>query len=299
VDNLYAGLAGATLVRDHFDLGRDVIVSRTYAHFMAPFLMAFSPASPGKPHPAPWKPARGGLGIDITAELSLPATTRLEHIDHLNAIWWIVALLRLKATSSLFVPVISNERFASIPIVEQEPELMPIEIYPRLFASDRSANSAVTFEDLQWLADNWEASSKLLRNEDFNVAFQAVDSSLWNASPALALVSVWGALERLFSFSTQELSFRVSAHIAAYLEMPGRGRHKCFEHVKGLYNHRSKAAHGSVAKDALTAYQETFAIARRVLLRMIESRKVPDKRELEANLFGDPFWIDDVGATAH
>ena len=53
---------------------------------MAPFLMAFAPASPGKPHPAPWKPANGGLAIDINAELFLPAACKLEHLDRLNTI---------------------------------------------------------------------------------------------------------------------------------------------------------------------------------------------------------------------
>jgi hypothetical protein len=38
----------------------------------------------------------------------------------------------------------------------------------------------------------------------------------------------------------------------------------------------------------LRPYAETYGIARRVLLRMIEFRHVPDKKELEADLFGDP-----------
>jgi hypothetical protein len=64
----------------------------------------------------------------------------------------------------------------------------------------------------------------------------------------LGLVAVWGALERLFSPSHVELSFRVSANIAAYLELPGRGRYACFKKIKGLYEIRSKAAHGAVKR---------------------------------------------------
>ena len=51
--DLYAGLYGLILVPDTFDLGHGTVISRTYAHFMAPFMMAFAPAAPGKHHPGP------------------------------------------------------------------------------------------------------------------------------------------------------------------------------------------------------------------------------------------------------
>lgn len=39
--DLYAGVSGLELSEDSFDLGDGVIPSRTYAHLMAPFTMAF------------------------------------------------------------------------------------------------------------------------------------------------------------------------------------------------------------------------------------------------------------------
>ncbi len=48
-----------------------------------------------------------------------------------------------------------------------------------------------------------------------------------------------------------------------------------------------RPSHGIGDAD-LTAYSQSYAIAKRVLLKMIEGRHVPDKKELEANLFGDP-----------
>lgn len=292
VHDLWAGLSDFTLVPERFELGQGVIISQTYAHFMAPFLMAFSPAVPGRPHPAPWKSAKGGFSIDITAELFLPATCSLEHFDRLNTVWWIVALLRLKATPAVFAPVISSERFSSIPVIQEEPELWPMEIYTHRLMAERAPNRRIDLAELEWLKVHWQDASVLLAKEDFSIAFQAVDLSIWGSSPSLALVAVWGALERLFSASNQELSFRVSANIASYLEGPGRERYKCFKQVKALYDHRSKAAHGDSKAD-ITPYQETFAIARRVLLKMVETRHVPDKKELEARLFGDEMGITD------
>jgi hypothetical protein len=284
--DLYAGLAGVRLAPERFDLGEGVTISQTYAHFMAPFLMAFSPAPPGKPHPTPWRSAKGGYSIDITAEIFLPSTCKLEKIDRLNTIWWIVALLRLKATAGVYVPVVSSERFKSVALSKAKPELWPVEIHTHRLKAEIQTNPLLDISELEWLKSHWRESIGLLSNEDFNFAVQAVDGSICGSNPRLALVAVWGALERLFSANSQELSFRVSANIASYLEPPGGDRHKCFKHVKSLYNQRSKAAHGDGEPD-VNPYVETFSVAKRALLKMVEVRHVPSKTELEAGLFGD------------
>ena len=41
--DLYGGLAGGSLPVESYDMGSGVVFSRTYAHLMAPFMMAFSP----------------------------------------------------------------------------------------------------------------------------------------------------------------------------------------------------------------------------------------------------------------
>ena len=301
LQDLYAGLSDVMLLPERFELGEGVILSQTYAHLMAPFLMAFAPATAGKAHPAPWKPAAGGFSIDITAELFLPAAFHLEHLDRLNTIWWITALLRLKATALIYVPVISSDRFRSIPAIEQEPEFLPAEIFTHRILPENQLNPRLGTSELEWLRANWQESSTLLANEQFSNAFQAVDQSIWGRSPALALVAVWGGLEQLFSSSNQELSFRVSANIAAYLEPPGRERYKCFKKIRALYDHRSKAAHGDTRTNSTDSshYVESFGVARRVFLKMVETRHVPEKRELEGRLFGDEIGIVGSESTIH
>jgi hypothetical protein len=284
--DLYAGLCGVTLVPDRFEMGHGVVISRTYAHLFAPFTMAFSPAAPGGHHPGPWRSAKGGLALDLSAQLLLPATTSIPQVNRVNTIWWMAALLRLHTSTSISVPVISSDSIASIPNIEHEPELWPLEIHtPRLFPEDPQGRP-VDSPELEWLRDNWYEAAVLLENENFSQAFQAIDSSLWNHTPVLALVAVWGALERLFSPSAAELGFRVSSNIAAFLEPPGIARYALFKKVKSLYDSRSKAAHGS-GEAELAPYAETYSVARRALVKMVEARHVPDKKELEANLFAD------------
>jgi hypothetical protein len=189
--DLYAGLTGVKLVPEKFELGDGAVISQTYAHFMAPFLMAFAPALPGEPHPAPWKSAKGGFSIDISAELFLPSQCRLETIDRLNTIWWITALLRLKTTAGLYVPVISSERFSSIPSIQQEPELWPMEIHSHRLMAEYLTNPLLDISELQWLKNHWIEASNLLSNESFNFAMQAVDGSIWGSTARLAIVAVW------------------------------------------------------------------------------------------------------------
>ena len=58
---IFAGLSGGKLEVDSFEIGDGLVLSKTYAHLMAPMLMAFAPAPPGQPHPAPWKAAHEGF----------------------------------------------------------------------------------------------------------------------------------------------------------------------------------------------------------------------------------------------
>lgn len=283
--DLYGGLSGFVLVPERFELGQGVVISQTYAHLMAPFMMAFSPAIPGKHHPAPWKAAGGGLAIDISTELFVPAGCQAGNLDSLNTIWWITALLRLRATTTAFVPVVSSEKFSAIPSLKHEPQLFPMEVRRFPLRAEKEATREIALPELEWIKAHWERAAVLLTQDKFNTAFQAVDFSIWNSSPSLGLVALWGALERLFSENTQELSFRVSVNIASYLEEPGDERYKLFKQVKSLYDHRSQAAHGT-AKPDITPFQDTYGIARRILLKMIEKHHVPDKKELETYLFG-------------
>ena len=103
--------------------------------------------------------------------------------------------------------------------------------------------------------------------------------------PSLALVSLWGALENIFSPTKSELRFRLSALIASYLEAPGPKRLELQRHVARMYDARSTPGNGVVEDDAVVL-RDTFELLRRVIISIIDRRHVPSKEELEANLFG-------------
>lgn len=55
---LYGGFSGATLESDYFDLGHGIVLRKTYAYLMAPYIVAFTPSDAEGNVPAPWKTAK-------------------------------------------------------------------------------------------------------------------------------------------------------------------------------------------------------------------------------------------------
>ena len=93
--DIHAGLSGIEIDFKQLDLGNGLLLRQTYAHLMAPFLMAFGRPEPNKPHPAPWKAALGGLGLDITAELVIPRGVDTGSAHRVDAVRMINALIRM------------------------------------------------------------------------------------------------------------------------------------------------------------------------------------------------------------
>jgi hypothetical protein len=101
----------------------------------------------------------------------------------------------------------------------------------------------------------------------------------------LALLSLWEALEGMFSPAKTERKFRVSTNIASYLEPLGTPRMELRKRVGKPYDARSQAAHGGseLPKDAL---RDSYSLTKRVISKVIEENEVPDREKLDEALFG-------------
>lgn len=284
-DSLHAGIAGVRMSAERFDLGHGLVMQRTFAHFMAPFLMAFSPAERGKAHPGPWSAVSDGLGFDIHIQLYVPSSfDQTNFFDRLNTIWWITALIRLRGASCAHIPVIADRPFADIPSNWQDARMLPIEVLPRRLATE-AAIAELSDDDLQWLKDVWLSGGRLMdASTNFNDTFQALDSAGGMPNRAVALLAMWGALEHLFSPAKQELRYRVAANIAAYLDPPGPSRLTLHRQIMKLYDARSAVAHGTRLKSP-DAWSETYALANRILMKMLARNHIPSKEDLENELF--------------
>lgn len=294
---IYAGLSRARLEVEQYEIGHGVVLSRCFAHIFAPYMMAFAlPPRPGAPHPAPWKSASGGFAFDIQTQIYAPIESFPDPwFDRLTTVWWIVALLRLRVSPAIVVPVVSDMSFSEASTATREPLFWPIEMQagPLMVGSGGGPEASITSADLEWLRDHWIAAGTLMaKHKVFNRTFQSFDSARFSRSPSDALLVLWGALEQMFSRKDAELRFRVSAVISSYLEPIGEQRRKAFEHTRSLYDRRSKVAHGGTLEEADAAFKATRALLRQCLQKMISTGRVPPIEHLEANVLDNRLWAE-------
>jgi hypothetical protein len=132
----------------------------------------------------------------------------------------------------------------------------------------------------------WRSTCGLASNHDeFNLALQAFDQCTFQRHSSVALLSVWAGLESLFSGGRDELRYRISAGMAAFLEPAGLTRLSLQKEIAKLYDSRSNAAHGR-SDEAHEPLLKTYQLARRALVKIIEDAHVPTRTELDARLFG-------------
>ena len=285
--DLYGGLSGANIEVGSFDFGQGIILAKCYALLMSNYVVAFRPPKPPDDFGAPWKPVKGGWSVAIGSEIFLPTSYQPPSpYDRTDTVWWIVSLLRLRATSHVFSPVLCNVSFSQASETPVESlHLWPVETVPREIWEHEPSNS-VSAVDLQWVGSVWDRARTLRsENKAFALATLAFDQCTFVTQPELAMVSLWGALESLFSPDPYELRFRVSANIAAFLEPPGLARLELHSRVMKLYDARSKAAHGLLA-DLEQPLRDSYALTKRILVKIIDDNKVPTRDALRASLFG-------------
>lgn len=289
---LYAGLTNLKLLPDwdDFELGEGLVIRKTYAHLMASNTIAFSPpAKPGTHHGAPWKATSQHEGFDVHSELFIPNSYKPKNLSHYEVARTIVVMMRLFCDPQIRFLVRGSHSFSKIAHVpDREMRIDPIEstaMYVNLsFAEPADSDGAAG--RLSWVRNNWRNAVHLMGSHaDFRLAMEAFEMSTFIPHHALTLVSLWGALEVLFSPSTSELRFRVSVLIAAYVHPPGEDRARLQKEIFDLYDKRSAAAHGK-PKHTTDHLLQTFNIVQRVLKRMIEDGEVPTKTALNDLLMG-------------
>ncbi len=280
---LYGGISGLPISIPEFALCEGLVVRETFAHVMAPYLMAFAkPLRPGAPHPPPWKAANGGIGFDVTVEVALSYPARPTGLDRLNTLWWVLALLRLRTGAALRMPVVSDTPFAGIPSQSTEPNLWTVEMPPHQLIVSRSTPAEIVPEHLEWLRDVVVDGARLLDNTSFNRAFQTFDSAIWAHSLGSAVVMAWASLETLFRPGRAQITKTLSRLIATFLNPAGSERDRDFQRIVKLYEARGGTVHDAQIPEEHQLL-DSFELARRSLMRCLEIRSVPNAEDLLMN----------------
>lgn len=287
--HLYCCLTSVKVGDEPFELGHGITLSRSYAHVMSHTMLAMKrPEKPNQHHPGPWAATGDGFGFDSDAVLHIPDTYKRKGMEAADVAMQLTALLRLWVDPRIRLTLMSTEHPCEITAPKNGPRLHvanTVEVHPWYFqlvpATERD-----TMEDLKWVKEHWESALDLIQGSAaFSLGLEAIANAQRIHSPALGIVSVWAALEALFTASTTELRFRVSAMIAAYLHPPGPNRLSQHKRVLKLYDARSAAAHGA-PKHTCDDLLASLELLRTVLIRMVYEKKVPTKEDLESLLFG-------------
>ena len=174
--DLFGGITGFPLPVQRFELLPGLTLTRTYAHLIAPFIMAFSPPEkPRSPHPGPWAALREG-GLKILVEIKLDSGVTPLGFDRLNTLWFVVALLRLRLALPLQMPVLADRALQEVPANVEAANLLPVELNlsQLLTAPPRTPTEA----DLEWVRENIVAASDLMKVPAFNRALLTLDEAV-------------------------------------------------------------------------------------------------------------------------
>jgi hypothetical protein len=297
--DIYAAIAGCKLPLENFELGQGLCLANVYSNVSGDFLVGFRRRVDGY-LPGYSRYAAGGHDFECEIELKIPKSYENgDVVRRLDLMMWIVFLLRLNVSPAIYLPF-----FSDLPLSEgrtrEEPQPSETDPYHYWLVEARGHGLFELEDDLpeaslntlEWIQQNWEHAATLIAG---NRVFKECVSSLSNVwkcnSTSEGILVLWGLLERLLMQKDAELRFRVSLIIASFLEPRGQARVDVFKRVKILYDQRSRAAHGTSLSDP-EAFEQTYDLAKRVILKIIERGVVPSTEEVERNILDDNLWGD-------
>ncbi|WP_133624769.1 HEPN domain-containing protein [Erwinia sp. LJJL01] len=285
---LYFGMSGFNTGESVLSFGEGIELRPTYAHIVTEHILAYEePQRPGGFYPKTWHATSHNRGVDILAELFIPTEYNHEKFNSEEIGEIIASLFKLYINPQVDLRVKSSKPISSFKQVQSKGGELAAQLLggiPKAFdlalKSDEDENTRI-----EWVKDNWVKTTNLLSSSnEFKLAFDTINNVQYIHNGAMALVSVWGALEAIFSPHKAELVFRVSSNLSAYLEPRGPKRLELQKEIVKLYGLRSAAAHGS-PKHQVGDVVRTLSLLRRAIIKMIHNEEVPDRELLENFLF--------------
>ena len=274
---VFAGLFGPQLSVDNYDLGDGYILKKEQACLIRPFVIALDKDMSGAYDLSKSKSVYGTAGIDINLQLTIPIDGPTSKASAQHA-YWLIASLRL-ATRSIFCPILSVIEFSHLKKAHETPPIVPLENPPAFLDMQRVGDDVINIKDLEWVKNNWRTAKRLAdQNSNFYDAFVLFESSLFCNDMGSATLTIWSALERLFSLSFEDQSPNLSFTMAHYLAPNDANARHIYEKIMKLYaaRHMVVDGHGFGETDIMV---DTIELSFRVFSKIIESGQMPVKRQ--------------------
>lgn len=289
-EDAYFGVSGLEGDIDFIDFGFGIELRKTYAHIVTDHILAYEkPKRPGVFMPSTWHATTHGGGVDINHQIFIPKEYKYGDFDSIQVAKMIIILMKLLCFPNITLMVMSNKPIETFKEEQSAAGVFAANLFglkPSYFNLEVELVGSLS-SNMDWVARNWQ-NALLLKNKhpEFELAIETYDNAQFIPNSAMVIVSIWGALEAIFSPHKAELVFRVSSNLAAFLEPRGPLRLDMQKKIVKLYGIRSAAAHGSAKHKSQDVFV-TLDLLRKTLIRMIHFNQVPDKEMLENLLFVD------------
>lgn len=200
--------------------------------------------------------------------------------------YYLIGALRVISGVDFIVPMASNHSWSCVPASPKDSmTVIMLEEYPKARSYDRTID--FTQENFEWVNNNAEHFYCLIQaHPQIRIAVDTLIAYNQHANERMCVAALWAGIEAVLGIG-QELSFRLAAYIAAYLEPFGEERLGLYRKIKKMYAFRSKAVHGGeIKKEIIDAHIiETKMILRRLLINIAQGNKLPTTDDFEALLF--------------
>lgn len=196
--------------------------------------------------------------------------------------WWIICALRVRAGLDFLVPVAANNSWSVISgLPDNSCKFSFIEDIPRAIRV-QPKQSKITKKDLNWVEENLMTITKLLEKPNFRLATMSLTTYNHHADKRMCAAALWSGIESLFNINA-ELTYRLSAYVAAFLYKRGDKRLAAYKKNKKLYATRSQIVHGASMQDEdlLNHIQETRTVLCECLRTIIKNKKIPTNEDLD------------------
>jgi hypothetical protein len=195
-----------------------------------------------------------------------------------------VALLRVRSLVEILVPAALSCSWSAATLNRVPPHscaALLLEDNPNLLQlEDRRA---VLLSDLNWIFDNLSVFTLLNQTlPAYNLAVDSLCQHNHQGNLRMAAAMLWSGTEALFGIKG-ELTYRLAAYIAAFLENASPERHDLFRTVKEEYNVRSRIVHGDLSDQERIC--QHIVVTRKILSRLIckitERQGIPSIEEID------------------
>jgi hypothetical protein len=226
----------------------------------------------------------GNYTASLEWELALDRSQGLSDTVLMQVAWWLVSGIRIRSLADFLVPVVADHSWSTIAAIhdgsvntnflEQAPD------------ASLPTHRVVTEDQLRWVGEHLLSIGELMADERFNLAVDSFNIHRHQSRLRIAATTLWTGIEALFPVK-QELRFRLSLYVAAFLEESREERHHLFRRVRSYYDFRSKIVHGAKINDTelILHVDKVRDLLASILNAIIEQRTIPTQDDLDALLF--------------